>query len=109
VRGGITTLRRVVENLVTQACEGDGSRAARRVHITARTEAYSGRLEMLIADEGAAPEPPGAAAGTGPRPPGPGLYTSECLIRSSGGVLEWQSARPGGAVLRVLLPQEFRP
>jgi len=115
VRGGTTTLRRVVESLVTQACEGDGSRAARRVHITARTEAYSGRLEMLISDEGPrpvpepAPERPPEPAAESPRPAGPGLYTSECLIRSSGGVLEWQNARTGGAVLRVLLPQEFRP
>ncbi|MDY7226428.1 sensor histidine kinase [Hyalangium rubrum] len=114
VRGGTTTLRRVVENLVTNACEGDGVRAAARVRITARTEPYSGRLEMLISDNGPgfAPErlavPIQGLSSSKPQGTGVGLYTSECLIRASGGQLERQNAEAGGAVLRVLLPQEFR-
>ncbi|WP_307733087.1 sensor histidine kinase [Stigmatella ashevillensis] len=114
VRGGTTTLRRVVENLVTNACEREGPRAARRVHITARTEIYSGRLEMIISDDGPGISPEQfqehVPAPPVPKPPGTerGLYTSECLIRSSGGLLEWQNAQSGGAVLRVLLPQEFQ-
>ncbi|EAU68696.1 conserved hypothetical protein [Stigmatella aurantiaca DW4/3-1] len=111
VRGGTTTLRRVVENLVTCACEREGSRAARRVHITARTETYSGRLEMIISDDGPGISPEQLqepAPGHKPPGAGQGLYTSECLIRSSGGLLEWQNAQSGGSVLRVLLPQEFQ-
>ncbi len=115
VRGGVTTLRRVVENLVTNACEGDGVRAAGRVSILARTEPFSGRLEMIIADDG-----PGFSAerlaapiqglsSSKPQATGLGLYTSECLIRASGGLLERQNAQAGGAVLRVVLPQELRP
>jgi two-component system C4-dicarboxylate transport sensor histidine kinase DctB len=114
VRGGVTTLRRVVENLVTNACEGDGLRAAGRVRISARTEPFSGRLEMIIADDGPgfAPErlaaPIQGLSSTKPQGTGLGLYTSECLIRASGGLLERQNAQAGGAVLRVLLPQELR-
>jgi two-component system, NtrC family, C4-dicarboxylate transport sensor histidine kinase DctB len=114
VRGGVTTLRRVVENLVTNACEGDGLRAAERVRISARTEPFSGRLEMIIADDGPgfAPErlaaPIQGLSSTKPQGTGLGLYTSECLIRASGGLLERRNAQTGGAVLRVLLPQELR-
>ncbi|WP_224240437.1 sensor histidine kinase [Hyalangium gracile] len=114
VRGGVTTLRRVVENLVTNACEGDGLRAAGSVRISARTEPLSGRLEMIIADDGPGFPPERLAAPivglstTKPRSTGLGLYTSECLIRASGGTLERQNAHEGGAVLRVLLPRELR-
>jgi len=113
VRGGTTTLRRVVENLVTNACEGDGARAAARVRVSARAEPYSGRLELVIADDGPGFSPERLAApiqglsSSKPQATGLGLYTSECLIRASGGLLERQNAQTGGAVLRVLLPQEF--
>lgn len=115
VRGGVTTLRRVVENLVTNACEGDGLRAAGSVRISARTEPLSGRLEMIISDNGPGfpPErltaPIQGLSTTKPQSTGLGLYTSECLIRASGGTLERQNAHEGGAVLRVLLPKELRP
>jgi two-component system C4-dicarboxylate transport sensor histidine kinase DctB len=114
VRGGTTTLRRVVENLIINACEGDGVRAAARVSVSARTEPYSGRLEMLIEDDGPgfSPErlkaPIQGLSSTKPQGTGLGLYTSECLIRASGGVLERKNAQAGGAVLRVLLPQELQ-
>jgi two-component system C4-dicarboxylate transport sensor histidine kinase DctB len=114
VRGGVTTLRRVVENLVTNACEGDGLRAAGAVRISARTEPLSGRLEMIIADNGPGFPPERLAAPiqglstTKPQSTGLGLYTCECLIRASGGILERQNASEGGAVLRVLLPRELR-
>lgn len=114
VRGGATTLRRVVENLVLNACEGDGTRGAAQVRITARTEPLSGRLEVVIADNGPgfAPErlnaPIEGLYTTKPHGTGLGLYTAECLLRASGGMLERQNAPTGGAVLRVLLPREFR-
>jgi C4-dicarboxylate-specific signal transduction histidine kinase len=114
VRGGVTTLRRVVENLVTNACEGDGLRAAGCVRISARTEPLSGRLEMIILDDGPGFPPERLAAPiqglstTKPQGTGLGLYTCECLIRASGGILERLNAREGGAILRVLLPRELR-
>jgi signal transduction histidine kinase len=114
VRGGVTTLRRVVENLVLNACEGDGTRGAAQVRIVARTEPLSGRLEVVIADNGPgfAPErlnaPIEGLYTTKPHGTGLGLYTAECLLRASGGMLERQNAPTGGAVLRILLPRELR-
>jgi signal transduction histidine kinase len=114
VRGGITTLRRVMENLVLNACEGNGERGAATVDILARPEPYSGRLELIITDDG-----PGFPADklrapieglstTKPNGTGLGLYTSECLIRASGGTLERNNRPMGGAQLRILLPREVR-
>jgi signal transduction histidine kinase len=114
VRGGITTMRRVVENLVLNACEGNGERGAAKVDIIARTEPYSGRLELLISDDGPGfpPEkleaPIEGLSTTKPNGTGLGLYTSECLIRASGGTLERGNRPTGGAQLRILLPRELR-
>jgi two-component system C4-dicarboxylate transport sensor histidine kinase DctB len=84
------------------------------VRIRARVEPLSGRLEVVIIDDG-----PGfqAARLTGPaeelyttKPQGTGLglYTSECLLRASGGMLHRQNAPGGGALLRMLIPREYR-
>ncbi|QRK10783.1 HAMP domain-containing histidine kinase [Archangium violaceum] len=114
VRGGVTTLRRVVENLVLNACEGDGRQGAATVNILARTEPFSGRLELLIADDGPGFPPDKLRAPieglstTKPNGTGLGLYTSECLIRASGGTLERNNRTPTGAQLRILLPRELR-
>ncbi|NTX05749.1 HAMP domain-containing sensor histidine kinase [Myxococcus sp. CA040A] len=114
MRGGATTLRRVVENLVLNACEGDGKQGASRVRIQARVEPLSGRLEVVIADDG-----PGFPAAlldvpaeelytSKPEGTGLGLYTSECLLRASGGMLYRRNAPDGGALLRLFLPREYR-
>jgi two-component system C4-dicarboxylate transport sensor histidine kinase DctB len=114
MRGGAPTLRRVVENLVLNACEGDGEMGADSVHIRARVEPLSGRLEVTITDDG-----PGFPASrltgpadelytTKPQGTGLGLYTSECLLRASGGMLHRQNAPGGGAQLRVLIPREYQ-
>lgn len=114
VRGGVTAMRRVVENLVLNACEGNGQRGAGRVDITARIEPYSGRLEVLIADDGPGfpaeklQAPIEGLSTTKPNGTGLGLYTSECLIRASGGTLERQNRPTGGALVRMLLPREVR-
>ncbi|MFL5354173.1 sensor histidine kinase [Archangium sp.] len=114
VRGGVTTMRRVVENLILNACEGDGQRGATLVEITARVEPYSGRLEVLIADDGPGfpadklAAPIEGLSTTKPHGTGLGLYTSECLIRASGGTLERHNRPVGGAQVRMLLPRELR-
>lgn len=114
VRGGVTALRRVVENLILNACEGDGQRGATQVEILTRVEPYSGRLEVLIADDGPGfPQdkldaPIEGLSTTKPHGTGLGLYTSECLIRASGGTLERNNRPAGGAQVRMLLPRELR-
>lgn len=113
MRGGVTTLRRVVENLVLNACEGDGERGATRVAIQARVEPLSGRLEVVIADNGpgfptAFLNVPSEEIHTSkPEGTGLGLYTSECLLRASGGILHRRNAPDGGALLRLYLPREY--
>ncbi|MBZ4417469.1 ATP-binding protein [Myxococcus sp. RHSTA-1-4] len=113
MRGGAPTLRRVVENLVLNACEGDGEHGAEQVRIRARVEPLSGRLEVVISDDGPG-FPADHLAGparelhtTKPQGTGLGLYTSECLLRASGGMLHRQNAPGGGALLRVVLPREY--
>ncbi len=114
MRGGAPTLRRVVENLVLNACEGDGENYAARVHIRARVEPLSGRLEVVIVDDGPGFEPAHLAGPaqelytTKPQGTGLGLYTSECLLRASGGMLHRQNAPGGGALLRMVLPREYQ-
>ncbi|RKH49441.1 sensor histidine kinase [Corallococcus interemptor] len=113
VRGGPLTLRRVVENLVVNACEGNGEQGASRVFIRARTEPLSGRLEVVIEDDGPGfpPERLNAPAEelytTKSQGTGLGLYTSECLLRASGGLLHRHNGPGGGALLRILLPREY--
>ncbi|NOK23552.1 sensor histidine kinase [Corallococcus carmarthensis] len=113
VRGGPLTLRRVVENLVVNACEGNGEQGASRVYIRARTEPLSGRLEVEIEDDGPGfpPERLNAPAEelytTKSQDTGLGLYTSECLLRASGGLLHRNNGPGGGALLRILLPREY--
>ena len=114
LRGGPLTLRRVVESLVVNACEGNGEQGASRVFIRARTEPLSGRLEVEIEDDGPGfpPERLNAPAEelytTKPQGTGLGLYTSECLLRASGGLLHRHNGPGGGALLRILLPREFQ-
>lgn len=114
MRGGASTLRRVVENLVLNACEGDGEKGARQVRIHAGLEPFSGRLEVVIADDGPGFPPGRLTASTEelysskPHGTGLGLYTSECLLRASGGTLQRQNAPGGGALLRMVLPREYR-
>jgi signal transduction histidine kinase len=115
LRGGLTTLRRVVENLVLNACEGDGTRGAAQVDISARLEPHTARLELVIVDDGPGfpveqlKAPIEGLSSTKPNGTGLGLYTAECLIRASGGTLERTNRPTGGAQLRILLPpQEVR-
>ncbi|MCY1040765.1 HAMP domain-containing sensor histidine kinase [Corallococcus sp. bb12-1] len=114
LRGGPVTLRRVVENLVVNACEGNGEQGASQVFIRARTEPLSGRLEVEIEDDGPGFPPERLTAPaeelhtTKPQGTGLGLYTSECLLRASGGLLHRHNGPGGGALLRILLPREYR-
>ncbi|CAM3179701.1 HAMP domain-containing histidine kinase [Corallococcus sp. ZKHCc1 1396] len=114
LRGGPLTLRRVVENLVVNACEGNGEQGASQVFIRARTERLSGRLEVEIQDDGPGFPPERLTAPaeelytTKPQGTGLGLYTSECLLRASGGLLHRHNGPGGGALLRILLPREYR-
>ncbi len=108
VRGGVITLQRIVENLIVNACEGNGIHAARKAVVRVGTE-DDGTVSLSVSDDG-----PGfktellgraivgfettKSAGTGL-----GLYTVERLVRASGGALTRSNGPSGGAVVTVKL------
>src|SRR5262249_9371642 len=53
VRGGEETLRRIVENMLVNACQGDGERGARNVHALVTEDARVGAVAIQIVDDGA--------------------------------------------------------
>jgi signal transduction histidine kinase len=110
VPGGVVTIRRIVENLLINACEGDGRRSAGRVDIKVSRDPSGGRLVMVFTDDG-----PGFSAeqlkrgvelfaSTKPQGSGLGLFTCERLVRASDGQLHRANAPGGGAQLTVILP-----
>jgi len=112
MRGGALTLRRILENLLVNACEGDGQKGATCVEIEIERDTSGGRIQMLISDDG-----PGFKseqltrhielfASTKPQGSGLGLYTCERLLRASGGQLQRANAEGRGARVRVILPLE---
>lgn len=110
IRGGGVNLRRIVENLVINACEGSGTKGASHVVVRLRQDATGANAELLVEDDG-----PGFSPSMLERPidafhtskekgTGLGLYTTEKLVQASGGNLERSNRVAGGACLRVVLP-----
>jgi signal transduction histidine kinase len=108
VAGGETTLRRILSNLLVNACEGDGRLRARRVEITAR--ANGERVTIEIVDDGpglpdhVARARPGEAASTKPTGIGVGIGLVHGLVTASGGSVGWNNRDGGGARVVVELP-----
>jgi signal transduction histidine kinase len=110
VRGGALTVQRVVENLLINACEGDGRTGARTVTISAMRDPSGGQAQVVVEDDG-----PGFSEEQLRRPveafgtskshgTGLGLFTSERLVQASEGSLERRNRPEGGAVVTVRLP-----
>jgi C4-dicarboxylate-specific signal transduction histidine kinase len=110
VRGGASGLRAIVDALVANACEGDGTLGPARVEI--RVARVGDRVALDVVDDG-----PGFPAELLARPisltgttketgSGLGLYTAEGIARGSGGSLTRENLPGGGARVRVLLPDE---
>jgi phosphoglycerate-specific signal transduction histidine kinase len=108
IAGGETSLDRMLNNLVINAVQGDGSTGARRVEIAIR-RASAAQVAIVVTDDG-----PGfsraqldaqlsgftttKATGTGL-----GLYTTERLVRASRGSLHRANGANGGAVVALQL------
>ncbi|KAB2896640.1 MAG: hypothetical protein F9K40_14145 [Kofleriaceae bacterium] len=109
VAGGPQSLRRIVANLVINACEGDGRRAARRVDVRAR-ESGAKTIAIEILDDGPGlpahvlAVPPGEGLSTKPVGTGVGIGLVDGLVRASGGSLSWTNREGGGARVVVELP-----
>jgi signal transduction histidine kinase len=110
VIGGADGLRTILDPLVANACEGDGSFGASRVELRVERDAVSDELEIAVCDDG-----PGFPSEILARPvallgttksggSGLGLYTAERLARASRGTLVRENAPGGGARVRLRLP-----
>ena len=111
VGGGRTSLRRILENLLANACEGDGTRGARRVEVTISAEPEAQLVAIEVRDDGPG-FPPALLAlpiapfsGTKASRSGLGLYIAERLARASGGLLRRENRGGGGARVAVFLPE----
>jgi signal transduction histidine kinase len=98
--GGEEVLHRIVENLLLNACEGDGQRGADRVWVDV-VPGEPGTARLRVSDDGPGfeeaqlAEPVQAFATTKPTGSGVGLYVVERLVRASRATLS-RAARPGG-------------
>lgn len=110
LRGGAPTLRRIIENLLTNACEGDGQRGANHITLSAKRDDSGGRVEIAVRDDGPGFDPSELAKeieGFSTRKAngtGLGLYTCERLVRASGGSIVRANNPSGGATVTILLP-----
>jgi two-component system C4-dicarboxylate transport sensor histidine kinase DctB len=112
MRGGALSLHRVLHNLVLNACEGNGSRFATAVTVSVQRNVSGAAIGICVDDDG-----PGFSPDLLQSPiegfisskrhgTGLGLYTTERLVRASGGSLERTNRPEGGARVRVTLPLE---
>lgn len=110
VVGGATSLRRILENLVVNACEGDGVRAAQTVRLLVAPDATGTAVRIGVIDDGPGFPPElldRSVEGfktTKVNGTGLGLYTVSKLIAASGGTLSRTNVDGGGARVDVLLP-----
>jgi C4-dicarboxylate-specific signal transduction histidine kinase len=105
VAGGPTSLRRVLSNVLVNACEGNGVRGASTVEITVRCE--DATVVIDIRDDG-----PGiaahvlstvpAAVSTKPAGLGLGIGVVDGVVRASGGTVEWRNVDRGACVAIAL-------
>jgi signal transduction histidine kinase len=110
VPGGAAILRRLLFNLVSNACEGDGERGAVHVDVAVHGDRRCGRVQIDIIDDG-----PGFPAevlraqpddgySTKPDGSGFGLAIALALTRASGGTLTRANGSARGAVVSLTLP-----
>jgi signal transduction histidine kinase len=111
--GGPESLRLILENLVANACEGDGVAGARAVQLAiARTpgDANARWVDLVVRDDGPGfradllAGPVRAFATVKPYGTGLGLYTAASLAAASGGELLRENRAGGGARVTLRLP-----
>jgi two-component system C4-dicarboxylate transport sensor histidine kinase DctB len=108
--GGETALRRVLMNIVGNACEGNGRREASAIEVRVAEGALNELMIEVLDDGPGFPEyrleaPFLAFQTTKAGGSGLGLYTSDRLIRASGGYLNVHNrGGTGGAAVQIVLP-----
>jgi signal transduction histidine kinase len=107
---GESTLARILENLIINACEGRTGSAASTVECRIAIDSSGNAIAIEILDDGpgfpeAVLQRVGVSMQTTKRDgSGLGLYTVSRLARASGGTLELSQREAGGACARVVLP-----
>jgi len=100
VAGGATTLKRMLLNLLLNACEGDGVRGASRVEVRLEPEPGGRAMSLRIRDDG----PGFGTEAVKPGGTGVGLQLVRGLASASGGEVAWRNLESGGAEVEVRLP-----
>ena len=104
------TLKRVFENLLLNACQGNGQAAARHIQVSMMESMDTEWIEVVVLDDG-----PGFAPellserqilSTKPDGTGIGLLTSDRLVSACGGTLQLANKQEGGARVTVRLLKE---
>ncbi|MBX3205297.1 MAG: HAMP domain-containing histidine kinase [Labilithrix sp.] len=110
VAGGATSLDRVLSNLVTNACEGDGRMRPSRVTVDIES-APRDRVRLVVRDDGPGFSADVLAASLDARGPstkadgsGLGLFLVRAIASATGGSLGRKNVEAGGAEVVVELP-----
>lgn len=107
VAGGALSLERVLLNLLVNACEGDGVRGARHIHVRADTR--NGEAVLTIEDDGpgfsaaSLHAPVSHAVSTKPDGSGLGLFLVDSIVSASEGTVSLQTSDDGGARVQLQL------
>ncbi len=109
--GGTVSAHRIVDNLVINACEGDGRSAARKVFVALRLVPGAARIEVRDDGPGFPPhllEGPAPAFTTTKRNgTGLGLHSVEQIVTANRGRMFRSNLPEGGAQVAVELPAAF--
>lgn len=106
---GQATLQRIMDNVIRNACEGDGHHRPTCVDV-AYSPVSEGLLEIRIADNGPGfsseqlNSPVSTIQTTKTQGTGLGLYTTQRLIFASGGEMVLANNDDGGALVHIRLP-----
>jgi C4-dicarboxylate-specific signal transduction histidine kinase len=115
VCAGAEGLAALLDALLTNACEGDGARAASRVALRIGAEGEVDVVSLEVVDDGPGfsesqlGEPVKPFASTKGERMGLGLYTAEHIVAASGGSLRRESGPSGGARVTAFLPAAPEP
>lgn len=110
VAGGETMLRRVLLNLVINACEGDGERGAAHIDVELRSDGARGRVTIDVIDDGPGFSADNLTAGPGQLRStkvggsGFGLGVALAVAQASDGTLTRRNRSGGGAMVSLSLP-----
>ncbi|MGC4092937.1 MAG: HAMP domain-containing sensor histidine kinase [Polyangiaceae bacterium] len=111
IHQGEVGLRRILENVLRNACEGNGSAAASNVALA--IDEQDGHVSLRVSDNGPGfgeaqlGDVPAALTTTKRDGHGLGLYSVNELVVASGGALTRRNADSGGAIVEVVLQRKL--